>query len=321
MSIGPLRVLRALGLLAALLVCSTVGAALWVTMEHFPGRAGAEAVAPTLHAVLPRGRTWSGDGPSYPYWRPRELTITDSAGLLTRYPGALSSAVSPLIPKTALVLLSCHLGMCVVLLVAATLIGRPEHARRALRDGGAIPLCRVCLRAALISVPVALVLPALGQLAWLTWWKFDRFDALGSFDAPATSAARDGFPVALGWFGVGGLWAGVILTHAMVVAWAIGKAAQSDPGLRCRLALLCSACGYPRLQSGGTCPECGRDYEQQPISEFRAIFWGVSSPRRLSRWAVRAGVALLLLILWMWPLVAALPGRVLPDAWILRMPF
>lgn len=320
MSIRPIRVLRALGLLGALLVCSTVGAALWVTVEHFPGRACAEAIAPTLHAALPRGRTWSGNGPSDPYWRPRELTVTDSTGVPMRHPVALFSAVGPLVPKTAFVLLSWHLGMCVVLLVAATLVGRPEHVRRALLDEGAIPLCRVYLHAALISVPLAVVFPALGQLAWLTWWKFDRFDALGSFDAPAAAAARNGFPVALGWFGVGGLWAGVILTHAMVVAWAVGKAARSDPGLRRRLAVLCSACGYPRLQSGRTCPECGSDY-QEPMFEFRVIPWGVSSHRPLSRWAARAGLALLLLMLWMWPLVAAFPGRVLPEEWVLRMPF
>lgn len=306
-------------LIAILATASLLAAVLFAATKYYPGRLVAEAVVPKLHSSLPRGRTWAGSGPGDPVWRPSVRVIRAGDGAVVESLPALIVAVGAELPITTTKILLVHLALTFVATTLAMLLIKPGHVRRALWQSGAGHLAYMGLRVAAISAMFLAILPAAGQFAWLVWWKFDRFDVLGPFHSPATFAVRDGYPVALGGFGVGGIWAGVVLVHLASVAGLFMHCAGRDPLVRLRLSGLCANCGYPSTGSTGGCPECGNpESPAGTVPAFRVL------PSRLARallpWTVYVGWFVVLFVALMWPLVAAWPGRFMPDDWVHHMP-
>lgn len=308
--------------LGVLVATSGAGAAAWLSMWYYPGRTAAEAAAPVLHQLLPRGRTSSGPAsPTPPYRRPQERSLHDAGGNPAENLSELTAAIALDLPGRAAGLLAWHLAATAIILTLYLEFGRPEHVRLAVRADRRRLALSAAPRALLMSGSLAALLPALGQFCWLTWWKFDQFDKFGPFQSPATFAAINGQPVAMGPFGVGGIWAGVLLAHALIVGRTVRSSISRMLRLSGATANTCHRCGYPRQEALDRCSECGEPKAKGAPPSISLVRAAAHPSDQRFRVALGLAGATAVLLLLCWPLVAAWPGRILPDRWVDLLPY
>lgn len=298
---------------------SLLSASLWMAASSQPGTALAEFSAPLAHAVLPRGRAWpSSAAGGSPYWLPRQHPQAAHF-----HPGELITSIG----ATSLLLGAAHAACFSLVWILYRRLGHPPYWRPA---GPAVSLGLATWSSFMLALAFAALLaavwPALARFAWLLWWKFDVYDTFGGFETLGRSATRNGAAVALGRFGVSGMWLGAALGYLLLLSTCARAALRRRLRALRQPERLCASCGFSMWRGVSQpapattrCPECGLVAASLARPAVAPPF-GLPAPPRLGRFLF-AFAWFIAIILLAWPLTYAWLGRVLPDSWVVNMPF
>ena len=330
-----LNTLRVAATFITVYILSAISASIYYSVNVmdllFPFKSSVgKGVAHIIFAILPVGRAMSQQG-FEGFWYPSYIGMTETPYCILSDRPNLSffGRVISDFPCQArgyqINFFILHIiATCLVILIYGRLYYRKVRSavpaldnRVRVNTGG-----RVFLRILLLGGILSILWPGILQIVWGVWREYaklvdTKYTTIMFVDDAGNKDVENPYfeGVALGWFGYYGVFAGVFLSYLLTVLWTtkfvIGRAVKREA---MAAGVLGASDGGDLTNNAGVGSGSGHGSDDMVLSGN-----GVRGRRW---WMWRIGIGLLILMLYGWPLVVGLVGRILPDdIWMKWVPY